>query len=109
MNAVGGGTSFGATRGACPDLGALERMPMTIDVRDHVDTCPACRLVRAVFDAGTVETADCDRFDALLAAVLAGRPTRQSLGVNGFAVVRNGTLVFAPAGKRTRKFHGRPN
>jgi len=39
-------------------------------------------------------------FDALLAAVVAGRPTRQSLGTEGFAVIRGRRLRFEPAGLR---------
>jgi tRNA(Ile)-lysidine synthase len=42
-------------------------------------------------------------FDALLAAVEAGKPTRQSLG-SGFAVIRRGQLSFDFNGKRRRKF-----
>ena len=43
-------------------------------------------------------------FDDLLAAVTTGKPVRRSLGVNGFAVVRNGRLRFERV--RPRK-HGK--
>ncbi|MDO8540993.1 MAG: tRNA lysidine(34) synthetase TilS [Opitutaceae bacterium] len=40
-------------------------------------------------------------FDALLAAIRCGAPTRHSLGREGFAVVRKGVLAFARNRKRT--------
>lgn len=40
-------------------------------------------------------------FDALLAAVELGRPTRHSLGREGFAVIRAGVLRFEPTERRT--------
>ncbi|MEY2879971.1 MAG: hypothetical protein RLZZ15_2351 [Verrucomicrobiota bacterium] len=48
-------------------------------------------------------------FDALLAAIERGAPTRHSLGREGFAVVRGGRLRFEPAGKKRRRFLGRAN
>jgi tRNA(Ile)-lysidine synthase len=43
-------------------------------------------------------------FDALLAAIERGKPTRHSLGVEGFATIRDGTLRFERTGKTPRKF-----
>jgi tRNA(Ile)-lysidine synthase len=43
-------------------------------------------------------------FDALLDAVERGKPTRQSLGSAGFAVIRVGRLSFVFHGKRRSKF-----
>ena len=43
-------------------------------------------------------------FDALLAALEAGRPTRQSLGSKGFAVLRGNRLRFVPVGKMRGNF-----
>jgi tRNA(Ile)-lysidine synthase len=48
-------------------------------------------------------------FDALLDAVCAGRETRQSMGVDGFAVLAAGRLCFRRLGKNTRRFQTRPN
>jgi tRNA(Ile)-lysidine synthase len=48
-------------------------------------------------------------FEALLAAVAAGRPTRQSLGSKGFAVIRRNRLTFVAVGKRHRNFKRRAN
>lgn len=48
-------------------------------------------------------------FEALLAAVERGAPTRHSLGREGFAVIRDGALRFEPAGKRRRRFQRHPN
>ena len=48
-------------------------------------------------------------FEALLAAVERGAPTRQSLGREGFAVIRGGVLRFELAGKPRRRFHGPAN
>jgi tRNA(Ile)-lysidine synthase len=48
-------------------------------------------------------------FEALLAAVTRGAPTRQSLGRDGFAVIRAGVLRFEPAGKRRGRFPRRAN
>ncbi|MEO6568910.1 MAG: tRNA(Ile)-lysidine synthetase, partial [Opitutaceae bacterium] len=48
-------------------------------------------------------------FDALLNAVERGKPTRQSLGSEGFAVIRGGALSFIFAGKPRRKFHRSAN
>jgi tRNA(Ile)-lysidine synthase len=48
-------------------------------------------------------------FDALLAAVELGRPTRHSLGREGFGVIRDGRLCFERVGKRSVKLHGRAN
>ncbi len=48
-------------------------------------------------------------FDLLLAAVERGAPTKQSIGKQGFAVVRAGRLVFVPIGKPQRRFRGRAN
>jgi hypothetical protein len=42
-------------------------------------------------------------FEALLEAVMAGRATRQSLGVGGFAVIRHGQLRFERVGRKRRK------
>lgn len=44
-------------------------------------------------------------FDALLAALERGKPTRHSLGRQGFAVTDGGVLRFESVGKRRRKFH----
>jgi tRNA(Ile)-lysidine synthase len=43
-------------------------------------------------------------FEALLAAVQRGEPTRHSLGREGFAVIRAGILRFEPVGKNLRRF-----
>jgi hypothetical protein len=43
-------------------------------------------------------------FDALLASIERGKPTRHSLGVEGFATIRDGALRFERNGKRPRKF-----
>lgn len=43
-------------------------------------------------------------FDALLEAMERGRPTRHSLGREGFAVVREARLTFVKAGKPRRTF-----
>ena len=40
-------------------------------------------------------------FEALLAAVVAGRPVRQSLGPDGFAVIRGRRLRFEALGRRS--------
>jgi len=48
-------------------------------------------------------------FEALLAAVERGSPTRHSLGRDGFAVIRGGVLRFERAGKRRRRFQRRAN
>ena len=53
----------------CPDLGALEHVPLASPVSAHVATCPACKLVVDVFSgASPPNVSDCIRFDALLAA-----------------------------------------
>lgn len=44
-------------------------------------------------------------FDALLDAMERGRPTRHSLGREGFAVIRDAQLAFDKAGKPRRTFH----
>lgn len=48
-------------------------------------------------------------FDSLLAAVARGAPTRQSIGREGFAVIRGGVLRFECVGKRKRGFRRRAN
>jgi tRNA(Ile)-lysidine synthase len=48
-------------------------------------------------------------FETLLAAAERATPTRQSLGREGFAVIRSGRLAFQKAGKSLRKFPRRPN
>jgi tRNA(Ile)-lysidine synthase len=48
-------------------------------------------------------------FDALLAAVERGAPTRQSLGTRGFAVIRGGVLRFEANRMRPARFQRRPN
>ncbi|MSU24838.1 MAG: tRNA lysidine(34) synthetase TilS [Opitutus sp.] len=48
-------------------------------------------------------------FDALLVAVERGRPTRHSLGREGFAVIRGGWLRFERVGKARRRFQRRAN
>jgi tRNA(Ile)-lysidine synthase len=48
-------------------------------------------------------------FDALLAAAVFGKATRQSLGRQGFAVIRAGHLLFQKTGKALRKFQRRAN
>jgi tRNA(Ile)-lysidine synthase len=48
-------------------------------------------------------------FEALLAAVERGEPTRQSLGREGFAVLRGGRLRFERAGKPSRRFRRSAN
>lgn len=48
-------------------------------------------------------------FEALLIAIAAGKPTRHSLGREGFAVIRAGVLRFAPDRKRDCKFHRSAN
>ncbi len=53
----------------CPDLGALEHVPLAPPVSAHVATCSACKLVVDVFSGASAASAsDCLRFDALLAA-----------------------------------------
>jgi tRNA(Ile)-lysidine synthase len=47
-------------------------------------------------------------FDALLDAIMAGKPTRHSLGSEVFAVLRGGSLV-CEGGKSRSKFHRRVN
>lgn len=51
---------------------------------------------------GLPEAGDLSRrgFEDLLAAVVTGRPTRRSLGRQGFAVIRRGRLVFERTGKK---------
>jgi tRNA(Ile)-lysidine synthase len=41
-------------------------------------------------------------FDALLGAIERGRPTRQSLGTKGFAVIVGDRLEFRPVGNKSR-------
>ena len=53
---------------ACPELASLETVPLPPEVRDHVATCPSCKLVADVFAEGDTKPEDCGRFDALLAA-----------------------------------------
>jgi len=65
--------------GRCPDLAALENVPLSREIRDHVDRCPSCRLVVDVFADGPALD-DCLRFDALLAA--RGDGTLNSAGKN---------------------------
>jgi tRNA(Ile)-lysidine synthase len=48
-------------------------------------------------------------FEALLAAAVEGKSTRQSLGREGFAVIRNGRLRFEKSGKSPREFQRRTN
>lgn len=48
-------------------------------------------------------------FEALLAAIERGKPTRQSIGRNGFAVVSDGCLHFKRAGNPRRRFRGCAN
>jgi tRNA(Ile)-lysidine synthase len=48
-------------------------------------------------------------FEALLVAIERGKPTRQSIGRHGFAVVGGGCLRFIRAGKTRRRFRGRAN
>ncbi len=48
-------------------------------------------------------------FDSLLAAIEAGKRTRQSLGRSGFAVSDGAALRLVHAGKRARTFEGRAN
>ena len=48
-------------------------------------------------------------FEALLVAVERGRPTRHSLGREGFGVIRDGFLRFESIGKRGRSFQRRFN
>ena len=48
-------------------------------------------------------------FDALLTAIQRGRPTRHSLGREGFAVLTKRHLRFEAAGNPARKFQRRPN
>lgn len=48
-------------------------------------------------------------FDGLLAAVERGTPTRQSLGVAGFARLRGGVLRFERVGKNRPRFRGPTN
>lgn len=48
-------------------------------------------------------------FDALLAAIERGRPTRQSLGREGFAVIAADRLRFEPERKTRRNFERRAN
>lgn len=48
-------------------------------------------------------------FEALLAAVERGTPTRHSLGKGGYAVIRRGFLRFVPSGKPKTRFRRRAN
>jgi tRNA(Ile)-lysidine synthase len=48
-------------------------------------------------------------FEALLEAVVRGKPTRHSLGRTGFAVIHGGELSFDFYGKRPRKFQRSTN
>lgn len=48
-------------------------------------------------------------FEALLDAILAGRPTRHSLGAAGFGLIRGGRLSFEQAENRRRRFQRRVN
>lgn len=48
-------------------------------------------------------------FEALLYAIERARPTRHSLGREGFAVIGKGMLLFEPVGKRLRRFRRRAN
>ena len=48
-------------------------------------------------------------FETLLAVIERGTPTRQSLGREGFGVIRGGVLRFELAGKPKRRFHGHAN
>lgn len=48
-------------------------------------------------------------FEALLAAIEQGAPTRHSLGREGFAVIGKSVLRFEPVGKRLRRFRRRAN
>ena len=53
----------------CPDLGALEHVPLAKPISAHVATCTACQLVVDVFSgAAAPDDSECSRFDALLAA-----------------------------------------
>ncbi|HEU0033194.1 MAG TPA: protein kinase [Kofleriaceae bacterium] len=58
----------GSGTGECPELSALERVPLPPAVQQHVEHCAACRLVVDVFSEGRPDLDDCPRFDALLAA-----------------------------------------
>jgi tRNA(Ile)-lysidine synthase len=57
-------------------------------------------------DAGEISR---QGFEMLLAAVIRGNATRQSLGRQGFAVIREGVLRFQKTGKTSRKFQRRAN
>jgi tRNA(Ile)-lysidine synthase len=48
-------------------------------------------------------------FDALLDAVMAGKPTRHSIGRDVFAVLRDGVLRLERVGMRKRNFQSRAN
>lgn len=48
-------------------------------------------------------------FDVLLGSIERGKPTRHSLGMEGFAVIRDGVLRFERIGKVRRKFHRTAN
>lgn len=65
---------------ACPDLASLETVPLPPEIRDHVATCPSCKLVADVFAEGDPGVDDCGRFDALLAARSDG--TLNGAGIN---------------------------
>ena len=69
----------GEVEARCPDLAALENVPLSREIRDHVDRCPSCRLVVDVFADGPALD-ECLRFDALLAA--RGDGTLNSAGKN---------------------------
>ncbi|HWA07897.1 MAG TPA: tRNA lysidine(34) synthetase TilS [Opitutaceae bacterium] len=74
----------------------------------RLDGCPRAVVRRALHrwlrsqpHAGELSRA---AFAVLLAALEMGRPVRHSLGVNGFAVIRNGRLEFeSVAARRARK------
>lgn len=48
-------------------------------------------------------------FDSLLTAIELGKPTRHSLGREGFAVIKEGRLEFVRTGKAAKTFHRRTN
>jgi WD40 repeat protein len=67
----------------CPDLAALESVPLALPIKKHVEHCAACQLVIDVVDqVQPVEASggDCHQFDALLAA--RGDGTLNAAGTN---------------------------
>lgn len=66
-------------------------------------------LYRWILAQGTPVTVSSQAFEALLAAVESGKPTRHSLGAERFGVIRDGFLRLVKTGKARRNFQRRAN